>query len=61
MRSAYDPVTGQVLPAYNIGFEVPGSGDPFNGVIQAGRVINKYLQPDVGVQWGPRSTCAGFD
>jgi hypothetical protein len=54
VRSAFDPVTRQVLPAYDIGLEVPNSGDPFNGVLQAGRGINKYLQPNVGVQWGPR-------
>ena len=54
VRSAYDPVTGQVLPAYDIGLEVPNSGDPFNGIRQAGRGINRYLQNDVGAQWGPR-------
>jgi hypothetical protein len=54
VRSAYDPVTGQVLPAYDIGLEVPSSGDPFNGVLQAGKGINNYLQTDVGPQWGPR-------
>ena len=53
-RSAFDPVTGQVLPAYDIGLEVPGTGDPFNGVLQSGKGINKYLQADRGVQWGPR-------
>jgi hypothetical protein len=53
-RSAYDPVSGQVLPAYDIGFEVPGSGDPYNGVCQAGKCVNKYLQQNRGPQWGPR-------
>src|SRR5579884_1077782 len=53
-RMALDPVTGQVLPAYAIGLEVPGSGDPFNGILQAGKGINKYLQQDRGPQWGPR-------
>jgi hypothetical protein len=53
-RMAYDSVTGQVLPAYDIGLEVPGSGDPFNGVVQANKGVNKYLQADPGPQWGPR-------
>ena len=54
VRSAYDATTNQVLPAYDIGLQVPGSGDPFNGVLQAGKGINKYLQPATGPQWGPR-------
>jgi Carboxypeptidase regulatory-like domain/TonB-dependent Receptor Plug Domain len=54
VRSAYDPTTGQVLPAYDIGLEVPNSGDPFNGVVQSNDGINKYLQNDRGPQWGPR-------
>jgi outer membrane receptor protein involved in Fe transport len=54
VRSAFDPVTQQVLPAYNIGLEVPNSGDPYNGILQAGKGINKYLQPNSGPQWGPR-------
>lgn len=53
-RMAIDPTTGQTLPAYDIGLEVPGSGDPFNGVVQAGKGINKYLQPNPHPQWGPR-------
>jgi hypothetical protein len=53
-RSAYDAVTGQVLPAYDIGFEVPNSGDPFNGVCQANKCVNQYLQNNRGPQWGPR-------
>jgi hypothetical protein len=54
VRSAFDPVTGQVLPAYDIGLEVPNSGNPFNGVVQAGKGYSKYLQDDRGPQWGPR-------
>ncbi len=54
VRSAFDAVTGQVLPGFDIGLEVPGSGDPFNGVVQAGKGINKYLQQNPGPQWGPR-------
>jgi hypothetical protein len=54
VRSAFDPVTGQVLPAYDIGLEVPNSGNPFNGVLQAEKGINQYLQKNRGPQWGPR-------
>jgi len=54
VRSAYDATTNQVLPAYDIGLQVPNSGDPFNGVLQAGKGINKYLQSATGPQWGPR-------
>jgi hypothetical protein len=53
-RMAIDPATGKTLPAYDIGLEVPGTGDPFNGVLQAGKGINKYLQNNPGAQWGPR-------
>lgn len=53
-KSAYDPVTGQVLPSYDIGLEVPNSGNPFNGVLQSEKGINQYLQDDRGPQWGPR-------
>lgn len=54
VRSAYDATTNTYLPAYNIGRQVPNSGDPFNGVVQAGKGINKYLQPNSPIQWGPR-------
>ena len=54
VRSAFDPVTGQTLPAFDIGLEVPGTGDPFNGVLQAEKGINKYLQDNRSIQWGPR-------
>ena len=47
-------MTGQVLPAYDIGFEVPNSGNPYNGVCQASKCSSKYLQKDRGPQWGPR-------
>jgi hypothetical protein len=54
VRSAFDAVTNTVLPAANIGLEVPGSGDPFNGISQAGKGVNKYLQKYRAPQWGPR-------
>jgi hypothetical protein len=54
VRSAYDAATNTVLPAYDIGLEVPGTGNPFNGVEQAGKGVSRYLQQDRGPQWGPR-------
>jgi len=55
VRSAVDPVTGQVLPAADIGFIVPASGSVQNGIAQGGvNGFTKYLQNDPGLQWGPR-------
>jgi hypothetical protein len=54
VRSALDATTGQVLPAYDVGLEVPGSGNPFDGICQAGGCVNKYLTKNRGEQWGPR-------
>src|SRR2546423_3409451 len=51
---AVDPGTGQTLPAYAIGKMVPNSGDPLNGIRQAGKGINKYLQKDRGLAPAPR-------
>ncbi|HEX6466494.1 MAG TPA: hypothetical protein VFZ99_04250, partial [Terriglobales bacterium] len=53
-RVAYDPVTGQYLPAYAIGRIVPGSGNITDGLMQAGKGINKYLMQDRGIHYGPR-------
>ncbi len=59
-RMAYDPTTNPnptkatALPAYDIGLEVPNTGNPFNGVIQSEKGINQYLQTNRGPQWGPR-------
>lgn len=54
VRMAYDAPTNTYLPAYDIGLEVPNSGNPFNGVIQSEQGINQYLQANRGAQWGPR-------
>ena len=55
VRSAVDPVTGQVLPAADIGFIVPGTGKVDNGIAQGGvGGFTKYLQPSPPPQWGPR-------
>jgi hypothetical protein len=43
-----------VLPAYDIGLEVPNSGNPFNGIVQAGKGYSRYLQDNRSLQWGPR-------
>ena len=51
---AVDPGTGQTLPAYAIGAIVPNSGDPLNGIAQAGQGINRYLQDTRGINYAPR-------
>ena len=51
---AVDPGTGATLPAYAIGALVPNTGNPLNGIVVAGKNINKYLQKDRGIQYGPR-------
>jgi outer membrane receptor protein involved in Fe transport len=54
-RSAYDPATKTYLPAFDIGLEIPGSGDPFNGICQSTKCpAGKYLFKSRGPQWGPR-------
>ena len=54
-RSAYDATTKTYLPAFDIGLEVPNSGNPFNGICQSTNCPNgKYLMQDRGLQWGPR-------
>jgi hypothetical protein len=53
-RMAFDAPTNTYLPAYDIGLQVPNSGNPFNGVLQAEKGINQYLQTNRGAQWGPR-------
>ena len=53
-RAAFDPVANAYLPSFDIGLEIPGTGDPFNGICQAGTCVNKYLFKNRGPQWGPR-------
>lgn len=54
-RSAYDAVTNTYLPSFDIGLEVPGSGDPFNGICQSTKCPDgKYLFQNRAPQWGPR-------
>lgn len=53
-RIAYDPVTGQSLPAVDIGAIVAGSGNVTNGILQAGHGISKYLGVSPQLVVGPR-------
>ena len=54
-RSAYDPATNTYLPSFDVGLEVPGTGNPFQGICQAATCrMDKYLFKNRGLQWGPR-------
>jgi hypothetical protein len=54
-RSAFDPLNSQYYPVYDIGLEIPGSGNPYDGICQADKSgCNKYLTKDRKEQWGPR-------
>lgn len=54
-RVALNPLTGQTAPAVLIGAIVPNSGDPFNGMQQAGQNgFPRGLIESRGVQYGPR-------
>jgi hypothetical protein len=53
-RNAYDPIAKTYLPVNYIGLLIPGSGNPSNGICQAGTCISKYLTQNRGLQWGPR-------
>jgi hypothetical protein len=54
-RAAYDPVTNTYLPSFDVGLEVPGVGQPFQGICQSTACPNgKYLFPSAHPQWGPR-------
>ncbi len=55
-RVGINPLTGQVLPAATIGAIVPGSGDQFNGIVDA-RVDRNYpagLRNTSGIKAAPR-------
>ena len=54
-RSAYNSLNGQYYPVVDIGLEIPGSGNPYDGICQADKSgCNKYLMKNRGEQWGPR-------
>ncbi len=51
---AFDPANPSVLlPSYLIGRIVPGSGDPFNGMVQPGKGIDRGGFKNRGIQYGP--------
>ena len=55
VRVGVDPVTGQTVPAANIGYIVPNSGNIANGIAQGGvNGYTKYLQNSPGLVYGPR-------
>jgi hypothetical protein len=54
-RAAFDPNTNTYLPSFDVGLEVPGVGQPFQGICQSTACPNgKYLFPNLHPQWGPR-------
>ncbi len=55
-RTGVHPVTGQVYTVAEIGAIAPGVGDPYNGMLQAGRDPNypRALVRTRGIQWAPR-------
>jgi len=57
---ALDPVTGQTLPNVFVGSYVPGTGDPYNGMVRHGEAgyprgfrdnQGIHLQPRLGIAW----------
>lgn len=54
-RAAYDPIAKAYLPSFDIGLEIPNTGDPFQGICQSANCpFGKYLMQNRGIQWGPR-------
>jgi hypothetical protein len=54
-RRARHPITGQLLPAAFQGAIVPGTGDPFNGMVVEGDPnYPKGFKEKDGIQWEPR-------
>ncbi|MBA2524554.1 MAG: hypothetical protein H0V18_02050, partial [Pyrinomonadaceae bacterium] len=51
---AIDPLTGQTTSSVNVGRIVPGSGDILNGIVQAGKGIEKGLIQNRGIHYAPR-------
>lgn len=56
VRVARNPLTGETLPAVFIGALVPGSGDPFNGLVVASEDPSypRGLYDDRGIHYSPR-------
>jgi hypothetical protein len=53
-RVGMNPVTGALVPGVDIGTIVPGTGNLTNGILQAGKGVNKYLMASPGVIPAPR-------
>ena len=55
-RVALNPISGETAPAVLIGALVPGSGDPYNGIVLASANPDypRGLIDSQGVLWGPR-------
>ncbi|MBO0722889.1 MAG: TonB-dependent receptor, partial [Blastocatellia bacterium] len=53
-RVAVNPVTGEMSDSTNIGLLVPNTGNPMNGVFQAGQGIEQGLYKNRGVNFAPR-------
>jgi hypothetical protein len=49
-----DRTTGQTVSSVYIGRLVPNSGNTLNGVVQAGKGVEKGLYRNRGIQYGPR-------
>jgi len=47
---ALDPVTGELLPPSFIGLQVPGTGEPYNGMV----VYDEQVRDTAPIQVGPR-------
>ncbi|MBC7926497.1 MAG: hypothetical protein H7039_12645, partial [Bryobacteraceae bacterium] len=54
LTGAIDRRTGQTLPSFAVGRIVPNSGNILNGIVQAGKDIEKGLIKNRGIHWGPR-------
>jgi hypothetical protein len=53
-RVGLNPVTGQTLPAADIGYLVAGTGTLTNGILQSKNGISQYLNAGPSWAWGPR-------
>ncbi len=54
VKIGIDPATGLTTDALNIGKIVPNSGDLLNGIVQAGKGIERGLMENRGIHYGPR-------
>jgi hypothetical protein len=55
VRSAQDPITGEIKPAVFIGAFVPGAGDAYNGMVLAGQGgVPRGVINGRGIHYAPR-------